>query len=237
MFPEINYQTDPSECEWLLRTLHELCGFLRTGDSPALLEDIHTLLSPVSGNGYSTNQMPIHLEGWDNLDSGVEHDCLFAAVVQGLLLSQGANPFPRDLPDQARNLSLCMIQHQEYSAPMSISENLFKGHLETQSHLIEESSGDNAQRHPGTTSPPPAGLPEIQTLAAMLNLHICVHRFTPLGTMAKFIDANRGKQISIQILYHKEHFTLIRPAERQDVQQVLTLEDNLEMILSSLIWR
>jgi len=101
----------------------------------------------VSGNGYSTNQMPIHREGWDTTDSGVAHDCLFAVVAQGLLLSQGANPFPRDLPDQARNLRLGMIKYQEYSAPTSISENLFIRHFETQSHLMEGPSGDNAQRH------------------------------------------------------------------------------------------
>jgi len=236
MLPEMNHQTDPPECEWLLQTLQELSGFLKAGDSLAFWEGIHTMLSPVSGNGYLTNQMPIHPEGWVNIDSGIEHDCLFAAVVQGLLLSQGANPLPLDLPDQARNLRLRMLQHWEDSALMHTSENLFEGHLEKPSHLVE-SSGDNAQWHPDITSPPPAGLPEIQMLVAMLDLHICVHRLTQLGTMAKFIDANKGKQISIQILYHKAHFTLIRPSVRQDAQQVLTLEDNLEMILSSLPWK
>jgi hypothetical protein len=130
-----------------------------------------------------------------------------------------------------------MIKYQEYSAPTSTSENLFIRHFETQSHLIEGPSGDNAQRHLDTTSPPPAGLPEIQTLADMLNIHICVYRLTPLGTVAKYTDANRGKQVSIQILYHEAHFTLLRPLERQIVQQVFTLEDHLEMILSSIPWQ
>jgi hypothetical protein len=237
VFPETYNQTDPSECDWLLWTLQELYGFLRTGDSSALSEGIHILLSPVSGNGHSTNLMPVHLEGWDNIDSGVEHDCLFAALIQGLLLSQGAHPFPYDLRDQARNLRLRMIQHQEYSASTNISENLFIGHFETQPHLIEESSEDNAQRHPDITSPPPAGLPEIQTLADMLNIHICVYRLTPLGTVAKYTDANRGKQVLIQILNHEAHFTLLRPLERQVMQQVFTLEDHLEMILSSIPWQ
>jgi len=129
VLPEINNQTDPFECDWLLWTLQELDGLLRTGDSSALSESIHILLSPVSGNGYSTNQAPVHLEGWDNIDSGVK-----------------------------------MTQHQAHSAPTNIAENLSIGHFETQPHLTAESSEDNAQRHTDITSPPPAGLPEIQTL-------------------------------------------------------------------------
>jgi hypothetical protein len=209
--PELN------ESDWLKQSRKELQEALT--DDKITVDDynreIANLDEPIYGSGKTTDtQCVAQIGNYMVIDSGLNGDCLYAAVIQSNdTMFKWGKPFEGELPERARELRERTYRHLQdrYKNRQHLKQETL---LQKLLNDVDEEFDSYMSYVAGETSPP-AGALEICALADLMLSDIEIHRPTVMkATLTKYLDTETGALRKIKLLLHNNHYCCLQELDR-----------------------